>query len=623
MKIGYGIIPRKERSPEWVNDKALFWPYGRFNEADLKAMAELIDPKHVLIHNWGMWNGFNRRIPEYIPRDKDYVKKTALAHGYGYHVGGYFSMLLVDVATHPDIMEKYSLDYSYDGLTKEKPLGSTRWLVNVHPGSQKWRNFYTEKMKTVHRNYGVDLLYQDVSGGPIGSAGVINELTKAAAVVACEDEIRRSLPNAALMGEYWTEVNACREDFALSNYLNWFNDDFKQYISKRRTVHPILSCLFSDFCLRMAYSSPFRDINRFHKEENINEVTGSVPYWNTTITDQLGEAIVTLKRARYWSEGFRPFFPEEWESDVIAYMKNDRDEVIRYVANGESTFCYQGEERKLEYARVTGVSEIRAETPVHIKPWIAYDTNGPIGLNSDQWYCVFPGEPSDLPIVLTELPPSATIQGARITKDFVLIQLGGTGAGIVKWKVNKPYSWLSTSSGRLKSSTREVHVELPTHIIFAYRMTEKAADLNLHTWRPYIVSHGWVSETAKARRGSFYLKNGRVSNGYQVLPPTGGKDVEISLDRLYKIPKKGNPALKAVFGMISKSSGDGVHIVVRINGSIVMREHRKKSSGELISVPLAAYAGQDVILSLGVDCGPSGFNTSSDWSFWDSIRISQ
>jgi hypothetical protein len=340
MVEAYDLEPRSQRSAEWINNIALFWPTGDFSSENLSAIKEKIDPKHVIIHNWGIWPQFNRKIPDYTPRKNDFVSDAQKAHEFGYHVGGYASMVLVDEETNPDIRDQYKLEYYYDGLYQSKPEKSKSWLVQIHPGSRQWQEFYIRKMKTLHYDYGLDLLYQDTSGGSTGSSGIVNGMTRAAAVAHIEDLIRKAMPNVALMGEFWTEINVRREDFALINYLKWFDSEFHSYLSKRNTVHPIVSYLFSEFCLRMAFSRPFRDIEQFHMEENINEVTGSIPYWNTSIGDLSGEAKITMERAKLWAEGFRPYFPEIWEDHVIAYMKNSEGKIVKYIADRESTYCY-------------------------------------------------------------------------------------------------------------------------------------------------------------------------------------------------------------------------------------------------------------------------------------------
>ena len=38
-------------------------------------------------------------------------------------------------------------------------------------------------------------------------------------------------------------------------------------------------------------------------------------------------------------------------------------------------------------------------------------------------------------------------------------------------------------------------------------------------------------------------------------------------------------------------------------------------------MPLGEFAGQTVVLSLAVDCGPSGFNTSNDHALWGEPRL--
>ena len=69
--------------------------------------------------------------------------------------------------------------------------------------------------------------------------------------------------------------------------------------------------------------------------------------------------------------------------------------------------------------------------------------------------------------------------------------------------------------------------------------------------------------------------------------------------------------------------GDGMNFVLRVNGQEVWRQFRKSEEGGWrdVTVPLKAYAGQSVVLSFAVDCGPSGFNTSCDDAAWGDVRV--
>ena len=207
------LVPRRQRSSGWIDDVALIWPAAPNLQA-MEAMARLFDPKKILLHNWGMLKAFNRRVPEYIPADPHYADLVARAHQLGYRVGAYSSMLLVDQEAFPNIMRQYGLEYSYDGLTRDKPLVAKDWLAEVHPGSSAWREFYSAKMAEVQRTYGVDYLYQDVAGGGLGSSARIEGHTLSQGVVACEEAIRaacrwwrwaastgpRSMPAAKISG---------------------------------------------------------------------------------------------------------------------------------------------------------------------------------------------------------------------------------------------------------------------------------------------------------------------------------------------------------------------------------------------------------------------------------------
>ena len=625
MAKAYGMTPRSERGSAWVDDIALVWPTYP-SESLMKQMAQTFDPQRTLIMCWGTWPGFNRRIPEYIPRNKSFAEHVAAAHRLGYRCGVYTSMALVDVETHPTMMKDYGLDFFYRGLWRDKPTKPKGWLVYVHPGSAKWREFYANKMAEIVSKYGVDYLYQDVSGCGVCSSGIIDGKTFCAAVVACEDAIRKKLPRVALGGEFWNEVNVCREDFGLMCFIGWGGEDHREFISRPDQPHPIMSYLFSEYCPHWTHRIMVRDTKQFHRNWNIGEVVGSMPVWTTTPDDRGSEARVVLERAKLFAEGFRPHFPMEWGPSVVSYLRGGTGRIVKYVRRGGSTFCYEetGIGDRLRYARVTGVVQVGLAQPVMIDGWPAYGATGPIGLNPAQWYCVFPGKPEDVPVRLAALPNGASIEGTRITDGYCLVQVAGSGAGEIKWQsACRPMSVLACGKA-VPVEAASVRAEIPATLLFAFaepKSVESGTVLPLDEWTHNIVCNGHVVKGAALKQKRTFTFGDVSHFGYMVFPPRGGVGAEYSIDGLVALPGATRLALSVATGLVGKK-GDGVHFVVRVNGKEVWRLYRETKPGwQDAVVALDEYAGKTVLLSLAIDCGKSGFNLSCDESVWGDPRI--
>ncbi len=216
MVQAHRMVPRAQRSSRWIDDIALVWPTP-IDEAAMKKMAEIMNPKKVLMMDFGWLKDFNRRIPEYQPQDEQAAAKVALAHRYGFRTGIYTSLALVDQETHPTLMKQYGLEPYFNGLQADKPTTVPDWLVYVHAGSPQWREFYSNKMRDVKRQYGIDYFYQDVTGSGVGSAGLIDGKTFSAAVVAAESSIRAKEPDASIGGDFWTEVYSPSEAIGMTN----------------------------------------------------------------------------------------------------------------------------------------------------------------------------------------------------------------------------------------------------------------------------------------------------------------------------------------------------------------------------------------------------------------------
>ena len=111
------------------------------------------------------------------------------------------------------------------------------------------------------------------------------------------------------------------------------------------------------------------------------------------------------------------------------------------------------------------------------------------------------------------------------------------------------------------------------------------------------------------------------ARGRADLPPAGGEGSEYAISALVTLPDDPNLALH-FFGGQSGKIGDGVHFVVRVNGREVWRHFRETGPfWEELSTPLGKYAGQTVVLTLGLDAGPAGFHLSCDDTWWGDTEL--
>ena len=624
---GVGIKPRTAREPKWVEDVALIVP-SLPGEAELKKLAEVVEPSRVLLMDFSMLAGFNRRIPEYKPQDSKFAERVAAAKRLGYRVGCYTSMALIDQEAHPSIMRDYGLTPYYNALADHDPKQvqrPTEWLVYVHPGSSKWRAFYASRMRELHEQYGLEFLYQDVTGCQQGSAGLIEGRTFSKAVVDAMADIRAAVPQAAMAGEFWNEVTVAGADFGLGTFLAWGDDAHRQWISRPDAPHPILSYLFSDACTYWPHQIQVRDVDKWHRDQNINETIGALPVWETSAEDRGSEARVLIELVKLRAEGFRPHFPKVWERGVASYLRDPAGRLVKFRRDGASTWCVatdaNGSAETLRYGRVTGLRAVERDAPTHIDGWIAYGDRGPVGLDPAQWYCVFPGKPAHEPRVrVAALPEKTSIRGTREAEDYLLVELGGDGqGGDVRWTASEKPQAVLTSAGPVADGAAGAVVKAADALLFTWGAPQPLAldaPISLADWRYSIVSAGQTLRSSAPQETRDFELAGATHRGYRVFPPTGGPGAEVSIDRLVTLPNEPGVKLVVQTGLLG-GQGDGVHFVVRVNGTEVARQFRETKPGwQEMAVPLRAYAGRTVVLSLAVDCGPSGFNLSCDESVW-------
>ena len=636
----YHLTPRRRRTSAWIDDTALVVTAGAYNRPVLEALAKRIDPKRVLVLDLGWAKGFNRRCPHYQPADAKLAENVAWAHRMGYHYGVYTAQKLIDRHAFPDLFDKLGLELTYDALWRaQASLDATKtareairsrkkaghFLIGVHPGRTKWIAYYADVIAGFHKTYGVDLFYEDVTGANCGSSGVVDGRTLHEGSVACDLRIRKMLPRVALAGEYWTEVNvACHQDFGLSAFMAWFGEAHRKRIAQH--AHPIMSYLFSDFCSYVSYRTPVRAGAKWHWDQHTLEVMGAWPTWKTFRDDAGGEAQVVLERARLFADGFRPYFPKTWAPGAVAYMRRPDGRVVRYVRKGWSSFCIEETPSgdRLRYARLHDRKAVAFDEPVHVDGWVAYGARGPIGLDASRWTCVFPGAPKGLPVTITALPDGVHVAQTRLGPDYALVCLAGKGRGTVRWTAVTPGMRLDVGGRRVAGHAPVV--QAPGTLLFGSgpaTRVETGQALPVDTWSLYRVAHGTViGKTDWHYKPRPWKLGDKTLKAYGVFPFVGGRGAEVSIDGRVRLPDDKHLALAFHMGRFG-GVGDGVHYVVRVNGAEVWRTLSRgdKRVWTPARVPLGRFAGREVVLSLALDNGPSGFNLSCDESLWGDVRL--
>ena len=637
----YQLVPISERDSHWMDDIALAWPTGISTDA-LRIMSARIEPSKVLIVDLGWAQGFNRNCPYYEPRNADLAGAVAAAHEYGYRYGVYVGEKLVDRHAHPELFSEYGLRIAFDALSQdEAKLDAIRtaeeavqrketsghFLASVHPGSDRWIEFYANLMVDYHSKYGIDMFYQDVSGAHPGSSGLLDGRTLHEGTIACERRIREKLPHVALAGEFWNEVNlACGQDMGLQNFMSWLGEGHNKRLA--RHPHPLMGLLFDGLCRYMSYKTPVRSGAKFHRDQNTLEVMGALPTWRTHVTDDGGEARLVMERAKLFVDGFRPYYPEEWAAGDVAYMRAADGRVVRYERKDRSTYCYEndGNRERLRYGRATGVERVALDEPVVIDGWGAYSDDGPIGLDPQHWYCVFPGNPEQMPVRLVALPPHATVLQTRMAEQYALFSLSSETGGRAEWRVEDSKVQLAQTNGVKQTGPVQALLEPGAAMLFVRGSLSPAAvdaPLPLETWDIRQVAHGLViAKTDWTYPPRDWKLGEQTLRGYGVFPITGGKGAETTVDGRIRLPDETRIALHFSMGRLG-GKGDGVHYVVRVNGTEIWRgfSEPERRGWIPVTVALGEFAGQDVLLSLALDCGPSGFNTSNDQSLWGDPKL--
>ena len=637
LASAYGCKPRSERSPAWFNDIALYVP-SILNSNALQCLGNRIAPRHILMNAYGWAKGFNRNAPFYQPLDTNLAATAAGIHALGSRYGVYVSHKLIDRHAHPGLARQYGCLPGGDALSGDAAIlddlrdpdkeivpedaskYKDNYLMGIHSGSDTWIEFYSDLMVKFHEQYAIDVFYQDCAGSNYGSSGLIDGRSIHEGMVACEKRIREKLPQTATIGEHWNEVVvAAGMELGSGSYHSWFSPEHHRWLGD--SAHPLLGYIFGAYTDLVMYKTPMLSTEQFHRDQNFLEVTGSIPTWRGDVATDNGEARVVILRAKLFADGYAPDYPAVWEPEAVAYLRDRQGRVVKYLRRGGSTFCYreEGGRDRLYYARITGRNACPMPEPVHIVGWNAYDRQGPIGLAPNRWYALFPGAPEPAPLTFTHLPEAVWFNGTRTHNDYVLADLGGTGTGELEVLTTHPLA------GQEKPGRSQHAVVAPGSLLLPFREApeiEVGKVLPLDQWTLQEVVNGLVTGPASWWRKPADWKLGDVSHRAFSMEPPSGRGAEISADGYLRLPADPRTALAFSMGRLG-GIGDGVHFVVRVNGREIWRAFSAggKRSWTPVVVPLGAYAGQSILLSLAIDCGPSSFNTSNDQSFWGDPKI--
>lgn len=275
-------------------------------------------------------------------------------------------------------------------------------------GSPRWQRWFLDWVKEYIQDYGTTGIYHDQSyacvidargasapGGKTSTAGMAEYFYKAAT----------ENPDSIHGTEHLTEVNSVGATLGLGSGIIWGTPGYKGQIGpvgsmnwqRIKRASPVSNALHAPHSRIVAFphQSDYAAYNgiRFHQGMDLMERRGDLPalewggysFWMKETPVELYANEIWLDRQRALSfvrHELKPDFPEDWDRNVLTYFKGKQGEAYRYEqrTGGTSFVEYQENQRRLIYARISGVSRLPM-TEGTILGWPCYDKNGLAGLN--------------------------------------------------------------------------------------------------------------------------------------------------------------------------------------------------------------------------------------------------
>ena len=429
----------------WVRDihaVATHIPTPATAAAHYERLAGVLEPAKTLLF---YWNGSyiilfgDHRYQVKSARPAPPVIEELRKHGFrwvGYHPYTLImppsvqAQRLEDLGARGELPEGYEFAPDYGGPPERfheffrpvcggyyKPLDEARLWV-IHAGTQRCREYLARNLGNYCKQHRMSGAYLDILGSSSSShfppeLKVQESFSWRAGEASLLDWLRGELPDVGFMSEYQNEWTIG------GTFYSWTGSAHvhRQKEVGTRLNHPLRTALWGSYT--------------WTREDELDPahavLIGALPH--VDVEDEWQVARARL----YAQEELWPDIPEVWGEGVLAYFraKQGRWFAFRTMPWGDAFTEETPDGPVVRLGRLRGVGRSPLQEPVTIPGWVAYEGDGPVGLDPERTYGFLIGRP---PVAeafrIVRLPPTAHVVSARHAKTHSVVELGSSSSDV-------------------------------------------------------------------------------------------------------------------------------------------------------------------------------------------------
>jgi len=599
--------PIRDQRPSWVKDVRAMVVMG-LDQKILEALPTRLDPKQTVLYipSWRA-AGYDRDYPTYDQPVKQLQPFIERAHALGFRVMLHVNYFGVDPLN--AAFEKFGKYQCRDPWGDHKKLW---WLwtradpdirfAYINPALKQWRDFFTEAMVRLCRDYQIDALHLDQTLAIYNDDnGLIDGMSMIEGNIALHHQLRAALPNVALSGEGLNEITYRYESFAQRHVWGVNHAEGTWDRQRINMAHPISSYLFRPYVIINGYlgCAPPTYSQLYAAWQTAYSHWGVIPTLKPSLSELLrptGFSRQFFDEVRFWQrQRIETDMESSWPRDVAIPLRTAAGRRADYTVDGR-LLCRDAVIRRT----VSGTNRIAGTGT--IPDWHAFDEHAIFGLDPKKWYPYFEQPRDGRGFHIVAMPGGMIAEAVIAQPDITMVRIASPVSVVADLVELLDGATVGSRPFAGKSIESKGPFVAPDGAQF-----QRLDDATLAAHPPWKAPRIDPRTGARANDGT-----GEAFARYAVRLPKEGH-VQFLSDVILAHDAVGKPRADGVTFGCTVSAGDQV-----LRQSV----HQATDHAERLDIDLTAFAGRQVTVELTVDPGPDRV-PQFDWARWIRPRIEQ